>query len=365
MSNDIVLMEHKLLIAEQQAKMLAMEHRLQMIQMEKVSKLEDSLYSPKLYQHYYRMAEMVSKSDMVPRDYKDKPSNIFIAWDYGYSLGMPLSQCLQDIGIVHGKPALYGDGLMALALSHPECESIVENPIIDSKTGIISGYSCTIKRRGHTAHTKTFTLQDAEHAKLIRKDKPDCAWMKYPTRMLQMRARGLCIRDKFADALRGIKSVEELQGEEDYTIEGTATLVKGPDQVENLKAILRAGESSNVNPQNSTTSNSNDVLLHPNQDANSQAREADTKDSLSSGENGSTEGTNGVGNQTQSSETSDATVDVTPITPESIAAIEEMMNIKAFDENRRKKAIAYFKVEKLEELTAKQAKTFMAQLAKC
>ena len=361
----MVIMEHKLLIAQQQAELSHIRYQLEKLQLEKVSKLEDSLYSPKLYAHYYKMAEMVAKSDMVPKNFKDKPSNIFIAWEYGYALGMSLSQCLQDIGIVHGKPALYGDGLMALALGHPDCESITEHPIIDSKTGIVSGYSCTIKRRGHDAHTKIFTLQDAEQAKLINKSQPDSAWMKYPQRMLQMRARGFCIRDKFSDALRGIKSVEELEGEEDYTIEGTATLIKGPSQTENLKAILRAGESSNVNPQNNQTSNSDGVFLHQNKVSDSQDRQTAKEDSLSSGANGPTQGTDAVANQTRSSDESDTTVDVTPITAESIAAIEEMMNIKEFDEFRRRKAIAYFKVEKLEELTAKEAKTFMAQLAKC
>lgn len=359
MSIEVSKLQTDLLITKQQNEIYLLKSELEKVQAKKSSRLEDSLFAPALYQHYQTVAQMLAKSNVIPANYRNKPEDVFVAIAMGYQLGFPVEQALQDIAVINSKPCLWGDGLLAVALSHPECEGIEELPI--TKGDAIIGYSCTVKRRGHQQHTQSFTLQDAERAGLIKKGG---VWSLYPQRMLQMRARSLAIRDKFADALRGIKVAEEQIDIQDNIIEGSATVITGKSQVEKLKDILKAGESSNVNPQNNQTSNSDDVLLRPNQTTNLENRPAPKENSLSSGANGSTQGTNGVENQTGSNNESDATVDVTPITAESIAAIEEMMNIKAFDSARKTKALNYFKVSKLEDLTAIQAKSFMAQLAK-
>jgi hypothetical protein len=54
----------------------------------------------------------------------------------------------------------------------------------------------------------TFNMEDAKKAGLAGKQGP---WQTAPKRMLQMRARAFAARDLFADALKGIKSVEELR----------------------------------------------------------------------------------------------------------------------------------------------------------
>jgi hypothetical protein len=45
-------------------------------------------------------------------------------------------------------------------------------------------------------------------------------WAQYPERMLKLRARGFCLRDAFPDALKGIKSREEVEDyiDADYTV---------------------------------------------------------------------------------------------------------------------------------------------------
>lgn len=360
MSNDITKLQSDLLITKQQNEILHLKHELEKLQAKKSSRLEDSLFSPALYQHYQSVAQMLSKSNVIPANYRNKPEDVFVAIAMGYQLGFPVEQALQDIAVINSKPCLWGDGLLALALSHPECEDIQEMPITKGDT--IIGYSCTVKRKGHQPHTQSFTLQNAENAGLIRKGG---VWTQYPSRMLQMRARSLAIRDKFADALRGIKTAEEqMDVVDENVIEGSATVVTGKSNVEKLKDILKAGES-NVEIKVNQESSSDDVPLYQNKVGAMEDRQSSEKNPLPTGENGFVEGKNGMESQAESRDSSAEILDSTPISAESIAAIEEMMNIKSFDEARRKKAIAYFKAEKLEDLTAKQAKTFMAQLAKC
>lgn len=56
--------------------------------------------------------------------------------------------------------------------------------------------------------------------------------------------------------------------------------------------------------------------------------------------------------------------DINPISKEDINKIEFLMNEKLFDEIRKKSALNYFKVEKMEDLTEAQAKIFLMQLGR-
>ena len=55
--------------------------------------------------------------------------------------------------------------------------------------------------------TATFSVADAKRAQLWGKQGP---WTQYPQRMLAMRARSFCLRNLYADILRGMRSAEEL-----------------------------------------------------------------------------------------------------------------------------------------------------------
>lgn len=167
----------------------------------------ESLLSPNNFEHYYRIANMMSKSEMVPKPYKDKPQDILIAMEMGASLGMGPLQAAQNIAVINGKPCLYGDGLLAVCSGRPDFENIIEKPIVDDK-GKVIGFSCTITRRNREPVTHTFTIEQATVAGLWGKQGP---WKQYPERMLQMRARAFALRDSFADALNGVQAAEEIQ----------------------------------------------------------------------------------------------------------------------------------------------------------
>src|ERR1700733_2924686 len=167
MSNELAIAQQELRLAKQEAEIMNLKFQLEKVQAEKASRLEDSLFSPALFPHYQKVAETLSKSNVIPKDYKGKPEDIFVAIAMGYQLGFPVEQALQDIAVINGRPSVWGDGLLALALNHPECQSITEEPIYEG-TAII-GYKCTVKRKGHEAHTKSFILQDAKRAGLLGK----------------------------------------------------------------------------------------------------------------------------------------------------------------------------------------------------
>lgn len=158
--------------------------------------------TPQSLDEAMKYADVIAKSDIVPSDYRNKPGNVLVAIQMGLELGLPPLQALQNIAVINGRPAVWGDSLIAIARAHPACEYIKET--FDEKTMTAT---CKVKRRNQPEEVRTFSRADAETAGLWGKN----TWKQYPKRMLQMRARSFAVRDVFSDALRGIAMVEEVQ----------------------------------------------------------------------------------------------------------------------------------------------------------
>lgn len=156
--------------------------------------------APRTMDEALRFADMLAKSDLVSRDYKGKAGNVIVAIQMGAELGLSPMQALQNISVINGRPAVWGDAMLAIVSAHPECEDVIESD--DGNTA-----TCTVKRRGRSPVTRTFSMEDARQAGLANKEGP---WRAYPKRMRQMRARAFACRDAFADALRGLNSAEEV-----------------------------------------------------------------------------------------------------------------------------------------------------------
>jgi hypothetical protein len=160
-------------------------------------------FTPQNLSEAMTFAKLLAESDLVPKDYKGKPGNCLVAMQMGAELGVAPMQAIQNIAVVNGRPAVYGDLLLALVQRSPSYESHQE--LFDEKTMTAT---CVMKRKGDPEpHLSSFSKADAEKAKLWGKEGP---WTNYPKRMLQLRARSFCARDTFADALRGIAMAEEV-----------------------------------------------------------------------------------------------------------------------------------------------------------
>ena len=146
------------------------------------------------------LAQWIAKSDLAPKDYKDKPGNVLIAMQMGLEVGLSPMQAIQNIAVINGRPSIWGDSMLALCQNSPDFESINENESTDD-VGV-----CVVKRRGMEAQRREFTVEMAKKAGLWGKQGP---WQTAPARMLKLRARAFALRDTFADALRGLQSAEE------------------------------------------------------------------------------------------------------------------------------------------------------------
>lgn len=158
---------------------------------------------PQNIQEAMQMADMLAKSQMVPKCYQNKPQDTLVAMMMGSELGLNPIQALQNIAVINGKPSIYGDAMLALVQNHPAFGGIKET--YDESAMVAT---CTVWRKEGEKHTVTFSKADAEKAGLWGKAGP---WSQYPKRMQTFRARGFALRDQFADALAGLISREEAE----------------------------------------------------------------------------------------------------------------------------------------------------------
>lgn len=157
--------------------------------------------APQSIDEALKFADMLSKSNLVPKDFIGNAGNILVAIQWGMELGLQPMQSMQNIAVINGRPSLWGDSVIALVKASPACEYVVEE-VNDN------GATCKVKRKGEPEQVRYFTVDDAKKASLWGKPGP---WSNYPKRMLQMRARSWALRDVFPDVLRGMPIAEELQ----------------------------------------------------------------------------------------------------------------------------------------------------------
>ena len=193
------------------------------------------------FEDVWRMSLAISKSGLAPKGIQT-PEAIFTAIQLGLELGLSPMSALQSIGVINGRPSIYGDAalalvrgsglsefytefpsnnaihalaeLLAVALEYGEVDEvkkirrqIAELGIKMDRNADDFGYTSISKRVGGiNAVIRRFTIADAKRAKLFGKAGP---WQDYAERMLMWRSRGFNLRDNFGDVLRGMYTAEE------------------------------------------------------------------------------------------------------------------------------------------------------------
>ena len=167
---------------------------------------------PKNLSEAMDFAKMIASSSFCPPSMRGKPGDVILAMQMGSEVGLNPMQAIQNIAVINSRPCLWGDAALAVVIN---CSAYVSHR--EWSEGSIEGGDfiayCGVTRKGSSEeHIKSYSISDAKRAGLWTKPG---IWQQYPERMLQMRARAFAIRDKFADALRGLYVREEV---EDYQV---------------------------------------------------------------------------------------------------------------------------------------------------
>jgi len=145
-----------------------------------------------------RYAMALAKSNLLPKEYRDKPENVLIAIEYGYALGIPPIQALNQVFIVEGKPSASADLIAALVRRAGHKLRVTEGT--DANGGPSVTASLIRSDDPDFAFTAVWDLAKARAAGLGGKD----VWRKYPGQMLRARAITEVCRQGASDALYGV-----------------------------------------------------------------------------------------------------------------------------------------------------------------
>ena len=208
--------------------------------------------APSTLDEGWRLAQMMAKSELVPKSFRNKPEDVLVAIQLGTEIGFAPMQALQSIAVINGRPSVWGDGFLALIMGsalyrdHAEYYEVagqrVEGLTAEALKADTTAAVCTFWRRGKPEPvTRRFTVGQAKKAQLF--DKRDTPWITYPDRMLLMRARSWAGRDCFPDLLRGIRTAEEALDEREVL---DAPLVREVKRVSDTPAPSVAKEVERV-----------------------------------------------------------------------------------------------------------------------
>ena len=135
----------------------------------------------------------------------------------GYEVGMSPTVAVDYINIIQGKPCISAAGMLALIQASPEVEDI-------QIVGDATKCAVTIKRKGRTAHTETFTLEMAKAMRTTEYDNGQkqnislvekSNWKQMPAVMLKWRAVSACARACCPDIIGGMYTQEEMRDQPD------------------------------------------------------------------------------------------------------------------------------------------------------
>ena len=159
---------------------------------------------PKTLAECTSLAEILSKSDLIPKELRGKIPNVLMTIMAGQEMGLTPMASLRSFHVIEGKPVMGADGMVALVLGSGK--AVYFDRIAESATSVT--YE-TLRVGSKTPRQCTWTIDMAKTAGVHLKDN----WRSYPRAMLAARAKSELARDVYPDILAGCYTAEEIDAE--------------------------------------------------------------------------------------------------------------------------------------------------------
>ena len=162
----------------------------------------------KEYNRIGQMAQMISKSNLVPQSYQGKPEDCFLALQFAVRLGMEPLTVMQNLYVVKGKPSWSGQFCMALIRANPAFSNVRLVYTGTKGTDNRGAYVTAIRTSdGSVVDGTEVTIAMAKAEGWISNAK----WKSMPEQMLGYRAAAFFARLHCPEALLGIQTSEEVE----------------------------------------------------------------------------------------------------------------------------------------------------------
>ncbi len=168
---------------------------------------------PQNYDEACKMALNFCLAGIIPNGLKGNNDNetagrVTVAIMQGLEVGLQPVAAINNVMVIGGRTALWGDGAMAVIQASGKVEAFKEWYEGNEGEDNWTAYTQIKKKGQEEPYVGTFSFAQAKKAKLTGKPGP---WLTYPQRMLKMRARSFAMRDGFSEVLKGMAIVEEVQ----------------------------------------------------------------------------------------------------------------------------------------------------------
>lgn len=181
-----------------------MENQLTKVTEETKPSIFSSLES---FDHWQRVAKMMSSSSIVPKNYVNNVANTMIALELANRIGISPFMVMQNLDIIQGKPSWNSTFIIAALNS---CGRF--KPMKFKFEGSGDEYGCyayTYDESGELLKGTKITMAMVKSEGWL--SKPGSKWKTMPEQMFQYRAASFFGRIYAPDILNGMHSVEEVK----------------------------------------------------------------------------------------------------------------------------------------------------------
>ena len=236
-----------------------MNKKNEIIVTDTLTKANSSIILPKNIEELQRMSKMFGVGNVIPKNLKGHSveitiANVASALQLGLECGLMPMNALQNIAVINGRPTLWGDAQLGLVRASKKLKKFQEYFELDGKKLTPSQVSehadkgtngltavCVAERNDFEGEiVGVFTVKDSKKAKLWGTK----VWAPYPSRMLKMRARAFCLRDGFADVLKGLCNNYEEQ--RDVSVVDVTPKKEKPQKINNEPAEIKGMDKSTI-----------------------------------------------------------------------------------------------------------------------
>lgn len=171
---------------------------------------ENIYSSTDAFNNLFKIANVISKTQLVPENYRNRPEDCTIAIDIANRNGMNPLSVMQNLFVVKGKPTWSGQACIAMLKASPEFEHV--KPVIEGERNTDSWgcyFEAVDKYDGKIIKGPLVTIKMAKDEGWY--SKAGSKWQTMPELMLQYRAASFFARIYMPNALMGYKVEGEME----------------------------------------------------------------------------------------------------------------------------------------------------------
>lgn len=154
----------------------------------------------------WKMAQAISKADIIPKSYQGSPANCFVAFDMAHRLGCGVMEIMQNTFVVHGTPGFSAKYIIGMCNKRGPFRGPIQFDYTpDADNPSVTAWAIVRETEARVEFTVDLRMAVAE------------GWTKnpkyktMPQTMLSYRAGTLLVRLYAPETMLGLQTAEELE----------------------------------------------------------------------------------------------------------------------------------------------------------